>query len=88
MLGILGCLYFGYHAFSGDRGLIRLIEVRKQLSSALLIAETTAKEKQMWQKEVKALSPSSLEMDTLETTAMEVLNMGNPQDFVITDVKD
>ena len=85
IFALLGCIYFGYHTFSGDRGIMRLAEVTKKVEENKLLAEKVAKEKEALQKEVKALSSASLDLDKLEEESIRLLNFGNPDDFVIID---
>ena len=87
LLAILGCLYFGFHAFSGDRGIIRLIELTKQLEESKKMEEDTAAEKAYWQKEVRSLSSGSLDLDKLEEQAIKLINFASPEDFIIVDAK-
>lgn len=85
ILLILGCVYFGYHTFSGNRGIMRLAEVTKKLEENKQLAAKIALEKESLQNEVKALSSSSLDLDKLEEESIKLLNFGTADDFIIVD---
>ncbi len=85
LLGLLICLYFGYHAFTGERGVMRFFEVKRELNLAKEMEAKTAAEKDFWQKKVKLLSSTSLDLDRLDESSRELLNMGEPADRVVVE---
>lgn len=85
ILSLLGVLYFGFHAIHGNYGIRRMHQLRQEIAAAEKIMAETHHEKVLLQTKVKALSPSSLDMDQLEESAMRVLNMGAPENAVLFD---
>ncbi len=85
MIAILGCIYFGYHTFSGDRGIMRLREVTKKVEESKKIAQEIAAQKEALEKEIMPLRKDSLDLDKLEEEALKLLNFASPDDFVIVD---
>lgn len=80
---LLITIYFCYHAVQGARGLRRMEQLKTEIALATQIARDTANEKDLLRKKVRSLSPSSLDLDQLEESALRVLNMGKPDDKVI-----
>ncbi len=85
ILSFLGLLYFGFHAIHGNYGIRRMHQLHQEISAAQEIMAQTHREKILLQTKVKALSPTSLDMDQLEESAMRVLNMTDPQNSIIFD---
>ena len=78
-------IYFTFYAIKGDRGLLKYLNLSKEVANAREISEKYALEKQQWDDKVKRLSPESLDLDTLDEQARVVLNMVGPKEFVILD---
>ena len=75
--------YFGFHAFTGDSGILR-----SNLRDATLVAksrELTAVQAQRQDLEVRAklLRDTSLSADLLEERARSLLGFADPRDYVI-----
>ncbi len=87
-IGLIICLYFGYHVLRGERGIITWLEVRKELAQKTIFAEEISAKRIYWEKKVKHLSPKNLDLDVLDESARDILNMGQEGDYVIVDVKD
>ncbi|MBO4294273.1 MAG: septum formation initiator family protein [Alphaproteobacteria bacterium] len=82
---VLVSVYFTFYAVRGERGLIKYINLNKEVSDARASAEKYALEKQEWDQKVRRLSPQSLDLDMLEERARVVLNMAGDREFVIFD---
>lgn len=78
-------LYFIFHGISGDRGLLKLLYLRNEISEAKQIANTYHQEKAKLEEKVKLLSSSSLDLDLLDERARVVLNLIDADEFVILD---
>ncbi|MBR7158569.1 MAG: septum formation initiator family protein [Alphaproteobacteria bacterium] len=88
LIGLIICLYFGYHVFRGERGIMTWLEVRQELAQKTILAEEIAAKRLYWEQKVKHLSPKSLDLDVLDESARDILNMGREGDYIIVDVKD
>ncbi len=81
-------LYFIFHGISGERGLLKLLYLRNEISEAQQIADMYHKEKSKLEEKVKLLSSSSLDLDLLDERARVVLNMVGSEEFVILDTEE
>jgi len=75
--------YFVFHTIQGARGFRRMHQVRAEIVLARQVAEETRQYKDLLARKVQALSPTSLDRDLLEESAMKVLNMGSENDLII-----
>lgn len=81
-------LYFLFHGISGERGLLKLLYLRSEISTAEKIADNYHRQKIKLEEKVKLLSSSSLDLDLLDERARVVLNLVSPDEFVILDTED
>ena len=75
--------YFGYHLVNGDRGLLAMAHLQREVQIAhqnLTEAETTRK---IWERRVSALRNQSLDPDMLDERARVLLNFSQKEDIVI-----
>jgi cell division protein FtsB len=75
--------YFGYHLVNGDRGLLAMVHLQREVLVAeqnLTEAETTRK---IWERRVSALRNQSLDPDMLDERARVLLNFSRKDDTVI-----
>ena len=82
-LGISATIYFAYHIFQGDRGLLSWWNLQKQVAEAEFTAEATGTRKTYLENRVRLLTPSSIDPDMLEERARLMLNYGHPNEVVI-----
>lgn len=81
---IVGMLvYFTYHIFQGQRGVLAWIRLDKKLAEQELILNALTTEKEFLEKEAYLLRPDSLDIDLLEEKARQVLNFAHPEEVVI-----
>ncbi len=78
-------IYFIFHGISGDRGLLKMLYLKAEITKAEKIAETYHQERIQLEEKVKLLSASSLDLDLLDERARIVLNMVDKDEFVILD---
>lgn len=76
-------VYFTYHIFQGQRGVLAWIKLNKKLNEQELILNDLMKEKESLEKEAYLLRPDSLDIDLLEEKARHVLNFAHPDEVVI-----
>ena len=75
--------YFGYHLVNGDRGLLAMAHLQRQVQLAeqnLAEAETT---RRIWERRVSALRNQSLEPDMLDERARVLLNFARKDDIIV-----
>ncbi len=75
--------YFGYHLVNGDRGLLAMARLEREVQTAnqnLAEAETT---KKIWERRVSALRNQSLDPDMLDERARALLNYARKDDVII-----
>jgi len=75
--------YFGYHLVNGDRGLLAMAHLEREVQIAdhnLAEAETTRK---IWERRVSALRNQSLDPDMLDERARVLLNFARKDDIII-----
>lgn len=75
--------YFGYHLVNGDRGLLAMARLEREVQIAnqnLAEAETT---KKIWERRVSELRNQSLDPDMLDERARALLNFARPGDIIV-----
>lgn len=85
LFGTLLSVYFVFHGVSGDRGLLKLLYLKSEISQAQNIAGNYHEQKIKLEEKVKLLSSSSLDLDLLDERARVVLNLVDKDEFVILD---
>ncbi len=82
LLCVLVLFYLGFHAISGERGVVALFkETRKLEQLKAELAEVNA-EHDALEKKVKGLSSDSLDLDLLDEQARLVLGMAGKNEVV------
>ena len=75
--------YFGYHLVNGDRGLLAMAHLQREVQIAdqnLAEAETT---RRIWERRVSALRNQSLDPDMLDERARALLNHARKEDTIV-----
>jgi cell division protein FtsB len=75
--------YFGYHLVNGDRGLLAMAHLQREVLIAdqnLAEAEATRK---IWERRVAALRNQTLEPDMLDERARVLLNFARKDDIIV-----
>lgn len=83
LLGMGAVIYFAYHTVQGERGLMTYLTLESRLEAVRADRAAAAAERAHWEREVRLLRPESLDPDMLDEQARRLLNLGQPQDFVI-----
>lgn len=74
--------YLGFHAISGERGLIALFTERHRLEALKVeLAEVTAQRESL-ERKVRGLSDKSLDLDLLDEQARRILGMAGKSEVV------
>jgi len=76
-------VYFTYHIFQGQRGVLAWIHLDKKLKEQEITLNHLTKEKELLEKEAYLLRPDSLDVDLLEEKARQVLNFAHPHEIVV-----
>ena len=85
-LCFLAIAYFSYHTIWGNRGFVRLLEIRHQIETAKELAVSTEQEKKNLQYKTNALkNAKTIDPDILEEEALRVLGQTNTDNLVIFD---
>lgn len=74
--------YFCYHAISGDRGLLALIQYNKRVDRLHAEADTIRAERLQLEHRVSLLKPNSLDLDLLEEQARKLLGYAHKNETV------
>ena len=83
VLGACLVLYFAIHIVQGDRGLIALWQLHKQIEQAdLALADVKAK-RAVLEHRVRLLSAEHLDDDMLDERVRGILNVARPDELVI-----
>ena len=80
---ILILLYFTYHIFQGNYGVIALMHMEERVSKLEKELNGLQKEKTQLERNVKLLRPDSLDIDLLEERARNVLHFAYGNEVVI-----
>ena len=75
--------YFGFHAFTGDRGLLSSDARDAALAEKLTELHRVRIERQDLEARARLLRDSSLSADLLEERARSLLGFADPRDYVI-----
>ncbi len=75
--------YFAYHAFQGDRGVLAMNRLNKEIALAKSELEKSEKKRQYLENRVSLMRPNGVDPDLLEELAREQLGMTHPDDLVV-----
>jgi cell division protein FtsB len=77
--------YFGYHAIEGEKGVKTWARLNDDLTVAKAhLAELTV-ERRTLEKRVNLLNRKHLDPDLLHERALELLNYGHPDEYIVID---
>ena len=79
--------YFGYHALTGDRGLLHGAIREETLASRSLELKALRAEREDLETRVNLLRDGNLSRDLLEERARTVLGFADPRDYVIRNLR-
>jgi cell division protein FtsB len=81
-LFVLLFAYFCYHAISGDRGLLALIQFNKRVDSLRAEADSVRAKRLQLEHRVSLLKPDSLDLDMLDEQARKLLGYAGKDETV------
>ena len=76
--------YLAYHTLQGERGLNAWVHLSAELAKAKALQQSLAVERDELELRVSHLRRESLDRDLLEERARVVLNLGRPDEYIIT----
>lgn len=77
-------VYFTYHIFQGQRGVIAWVQLDKKLKEQQLILDQLTEEKSALEKEAYLLRPDSLDLDLLVEKVRHSLNFAHPDELSVS----
>ncbi|CAO4840157.1 MAG: hypothetical protein CNLJKLNK_01236 [Holosporales bacterium] len=77
-------IYFGYHIFQGERGVMSWIHLNKKVKDQEKILNDLILEKEAIERRVSLLKPENLDRDLLEEMAKKLLSYVGKNETVIT----
>ena len=80
---VLLILYFGFHAFTGERGLLSSTQRDAALAAKSKELAELRVQRQDLEARAKQLRDTSLSADLLEERARSLLGFGHPNDYVV-----
>ena len=80
---ILLIVYFGFHAFTGDRGILTSSQRDEALVAKTRELAQVRAERQDLETRARLLRDTSLSADLLEERARSLLGFADPRDYVI-----
>lgn len=81
----LSLIYFVFHSFYGNRGIIAYFTLSQKLQKSYSELESLRAERVELEHKVKLLRPESLDQDMLDQEARRVLGIASPKEQVFTD---
>jgi cell division protein FtsB len=79
--------YFGYHALTGDRGLLHGAMREETLASRSLELKTLRAEREELETRVRLLRDDNLSRDLVEERARWILGFADPKDYVVRPLR-
>lgn len=75
--------YFGYHIVNGDRGLLAMIHLQKEVATAADNLTEAQAALRIWENRVALLRNQSLDPDMLDERARALLHVAQPDDLIM-----
>lgn len=75
--------YFGYHAFTGEQGVLNWIVVETEITAVEAELERARTQRQSLEVVAGRLRSDSLDLDYVDERARAILNVAHPDDFVV-----
>lgn len=75
--------YFGHHAVDGDRGLVAMRQMDRDIADARELLGKLEAERERLERRANLLRPEGLDPDMLEEEARRLLNLGRPDEVIV-----
>lgn len=83
LIFIMALVYFTYHAISGERGLLAMIELNQKVEQSKKQLDSVLSEKVTIEHKVKLLSDASIDLDMLDEQARRHLGYAKEGEIVL-----
>ncbi len=83
IVGVSIFVYFAYHGFSGERGVLKYWVVQHELDEKEFELLELQTQRQKLEEKIKRLNPKSIDLDFLEEQAMQILNFYHEDHSVV-----
>ena len=83
LLAICLAMYFLYHTFQGERGILSWMRLLGRIREAQDELSLLQEERDMLNRRVTLMRPNSLDPDMLEEQARKILNFGRPEEVIV-----
>jgi cell division protein FtsB len=83
ILGICLCVYFSYHTIQGERSLVRLMQLKQDITAQAYMDDLLSQERIALEDKVKKMRPESIDYDMAEEQARIVLGYVRPDEVVV-----
>ena len=75
--------YFGYHALTGEQGVLNWIVVKNEISETQSELALAQAEREALEVTAARLRSDSLDIDYVEERARDILNVAHPREFIV-----
>jgi cell division protein FtsB len=75
--------YFIYHIIAGERGMLSMIDIEKQVTEKQKILDELIAERKVLEYKVQHLKPGNYDYDLVDELARQKLGMADPKEKVI-----
>ena len=75
--------YFGYHALTGEQGVLNWIVVKNDIRIAEAELAVAVAEREALEDTAARLRSDSLDLDYVEERARAILNVAHPREFIV-----
>ena len=82
-VGVCLCLYFSFHAFEGNRGVMELVSVNSQIETLSLKNDKLKAERTGLEKKVSMMRPGAVDRDLLEERVRATLGYKHADEFSV-----
>ena len=76
-------VYFSYHAVSGSRGLLALLELRREIAATEAELDRVAAERAALERRVERMRPESLDLELLDERARATLGLIHEDEVIV-----
>jgi cell division protein FtsB len=81
-------IYFGFFIIFGDKGLLQLFTLQKQIDNEEILKQETATKMQAKKNLVNGMKPESLDIDLLDEQARKTLGYAGKNEVILYSDKD
>lgn len=79
----LAIAYFGYHALTGEQGVLNWIVVKNEIRIAEAELELAVAERERLEDTASRLRSDSLDLDYVEERSRDILNVAHPREIIV-----